>query len=226
MRKTKVLAGMTAGLMLLGSAALADIVENDLNVVGGEKETVELLVGESESVNIYIGDVNAPSGDRNGCNIGGGSGAQLVLDVSSSDAAVSVTPSQIVFDGDEACEEVRPVTVTGVSGTGAAGALVSFTVNPSSKLKDDSLTQIDANFVVNVTAPQELEGREAPAIANAYLHASEDNSDCKAANGTNKNQNNWHGQLISKVAQHFEGQSFAPAQENVVTDYVDGLCGR
>jgi hypothetical protein len=222
MRKTKVLAGMTAGLMLLGTAALADILHND--ILEADANTVELLVGEAAQVDISIEVESTSDGDGAGCNIAG-AGHELVLEVASDDSAVTVSPPQLTFTD---CDDIRTVTVTGIAPTGATGANVTFTVDDdATTLRTGTRRTLnEADFVVNVLAPAELEGRDAPAIANAYLHASDDNSDCKELQGTNKNKNNWHGQLISKVAKHFEGQTFVPSQESLVTDYVDTLCGR
>ena len=84
----------------------------------------------------------------------------------------------------------------------------------------------NANFTVNVLDPVvEAPTRDAPAIANEYLRDRGNNDDCMDAQGTNKNKNNWHGQLISRIAKHFEGQSFTAAQEDEVHDAVDTLCG-
>jgi hypothetical protein len=82
-----------------------------------------------------------------------------------------------------------------------------------------------ASFTVVVLA---AEGRHAPAIANDYLANDADRATleaCQDANGTNRNQSNWHGQLINKIAQHFEGRTFAKDEEYIVIDKVHEYCG-
>jgi hypothetical protein len=209
------------GLLLVGTA-LADIVDND--ILEADANTVELEVGDTRDVTITIEVESTSDGDGAGCNIGG-AGNQLVLDVASSTPTkVSVTPAQLTFVD---CDDERTVTVTALQPTDGVGAVIGFTVNGETQLRSgDRRTVNQADFVVNVFAPaaDDEPVRDAPAIANEHLRNRADNSDCQDANGTNKNKNNWHGQLISKVAKHFDGQSFTAAQEGTVTSYVEGLC--
>jgi hypothetical protein len=235
MRKTKVLAGMTAGLMLVSGAALADNINNDLDE---GVTTVEVNVAEtSDPVTIWV-ETTSGDGDVPGCNIAG-EAYKLVLDVASADASkVTVSPSTITIDD---CDEAngKTVTVMGEAPTGGTAVMVSFTINeaessfrtsetgppPNPTIINSKFTN-DAVFYVNVLDPQGPT-RDAPAIANEYLRERGDNDDCLEAQGTNGRpgqkgyKSNWHGQSISKIAQHFEGESFTEAE---VEAAVETLC--
>jgi hypothetical protein len=252
MRRFKTLAGLTAGMMLLGSAAMADIVYNDLDPetepLKAEVESIVMEVGDDpETVGLYIRVRNAAAegtGGESGCNLKGG--RELVLDIyNSAPSSASVTAdaeyryegnaAQVLLKGD--CEVAvdgteidllkATLTVQALAPTAdGAPANITFGRNSASTaLGNTSL--VEASFDVTVLAQAvEMPSRDAPAIANEYLkqQSNEYTDNCKAQNGTNKNKNNWHGQLISKVAQEFEGQSFTLAQEDLVTGYVDLLC--
>jgi hypothetical protein len=238
MRKTKVLAGMTAGLMLISGAALADNINNDLDE---GVTTVEVNVAEtSDPVTIWVEATDGTDEDEDvpGCNLGG-SANKLVLDVASADTSqVTVAPSTITIDE---CGETngKTVTVTGAAPTGGTAVMVSFTIDEDessfrthetgpewNRTVINSKFTNDAVFYVNVLDPQGPT-RDAPAIANEYLRERGDNDDCMDAQGTNGRpgqkgyKSNWHGQLVSKIAQHFEGVSFTEAQ---VEGAVETLC--
>jgi hypothetical protein len=181
-------------------------------------------------------DVDGES-DVPGCNIG--EDGQLVLDVASADSSkVTVSPASITI---EDCGETAgaTVTVTGAAPTDGTAVMVSFTVNqtesvlrelrtgnPSNPTIINSKFADDATFYVNVLDPQGPT-RDAPAIANEYLRERSENDDCLDAQGTNGRpgqrgyKSNWHGQLIAKIAQHFDGASFTEAQ---VKAAVETLC--
>jgi hypothetical protein len=108
------------------------------------------------------------------------------------------------------------------------GAVIGFTVNEAgTQLRSGTRRTVnEADFTVNVLDPVVDEPtRDAPAIANEYLRNRADNGDCQERQGTNKNKNNWHGQLVSKVAKEFAERSFTASQEGVVTTFVESLCG-
>lgn len=255
MRRYRTLAAMTAGLTLLGSAAFADIVYNDIdNNVDTTLESIVMEVGDApETVGLYIQVQNATtegSGGENGCNLKGG--RQLVLDIANSNtAAVTVTAdsafrfasnsSKVLLTGD--CEQdvdgvstpVLKATLSVAANSATpvgTPAVISFSkdLTNSTALGNWSLTQ--ASFDVTVTEPDNGPTRDAPAIANEHLSGQDnDYTDaCKEELGTNGkagsrgHKSNWHGQLISNVAKHFEGETFTAAQESMVTDYVDDLC--
>jgi hypothetical protein len=231
-----------AAAMVLGTAglAVADDVEVTSTYFQTETRTIVMEVGDTASVTLgYVatGDGQNPEDGKSGCNLGG-PGAHFTMGVTETadpagGAGIDGLPASVVFT---ACE----VTVDGVKGpasqdltfeatspgtTTVSFPAQSFTTNHE-KVTLSSFDTSGASFVVTVTAPEEDEGRDAPAIANEYLKGldSDKLEACKLANGTNKNKANWHGQLISKVAQHFEGQTFGPSKEHVVTDYVDSQC--
>ncbi len=98
----------------------------------------------------------------------------------------------------------------------------------------DSVTAKDVTAAGFVTDPASFtvvvlgEGRDAPAIANDYLHNDADAATlaaCQEANGTNPGKTNWNGQLIAKIAHFFEGQSFTEDEEYIVVDKVREYCG-
>lgn len=68
-------------------------------------------------------------------------------------------------------------------------------------------------------------GKDAPAVANEYLKtlSSAQLNACMTNQGTNKNKSNWHGMLISKIAQEYEGNTNGWTDEDVQSD-VDYLC--
>jgi hypothetical protein len=141
-----------------------------------------------------------------------------VLDITNSNpVAVALSASQVTF---LACDETVTLTVAGV---GEGTAEIRFAVNASSTA--DGVNYVaPADFDVVVTGGDP--GREASAIANAFLKAADADqvAACRAANGTNRNQANWDGQLISKVSAQFGDQTFTTAQEQIVIDLVLDLC--
>jgi len=69
------------------------------------------------------------------------------------------------------------------------------------------------------------EGRAAPAIANQYLRSTDGAGTAAACEAKYEDSNNWHGEVISAVAQsELQGQTFTPAQESIVTTWVDNHC--
>ena len=170
-----------------------------------------------------------------GCELKGGQGmpgntTQLALAVDDeTDGVVTLGAGTVVFEDcvDEVDGVEVPATRTLTFAATAPGAtLVSFEVDSAATVANEGahFTAPDT-FRVVVNDP---DGRDAPAIANDYLHNTADEATlaaCQAANGTNGNLSNWHGQLIGKVAQYFEGQTFAADQEYIVIDKVLELCG-
>lgn len=246
MRTTRLAAAVAAIAFVGSNAALADSVYNDIDAtVDATLESMVMDVGDVESVGLYIRVENAAaeggsdSGGVSGCNLQGG--RRLVLDIGNTNGgAASVVadtssrfgsdPSKVLFTGD--CEAGDPkvsilkatLTVTGVAATAVGTpAVVSFTKDSTNSTALGNWNLAPASFDVTVVGTAPAPTRDAPAIANTYLSDASDayTDNCKAAQGTNKNRSNWHGQLISKVARQFEGQSFTVA---TVTAYVDSLC--
>jgi hypothetical protein len=226
-----------AGLLLAATVAPAsadDVTASSVDFqVVADQNTIVMVVGDSSTVDLTYSVTNGDG--KQGCNLTG-PGSQLVLDVVGTGDAVegpaglSGVPASVAF---EACDDeltdtaaVRTLSFTAVSpGT----TTFTFTRNATSSVSSSSGTYdtTAATFVVTVLAPQEEVGRDAPAIANDWLHNTATAAElaaCREANGT-KNKSNWHGQLISKVAQLFEGQSFTASQESVVINQVKAYCG-
>jgi hypothetical protein len=229
-----------AAAMVLGAAGLAAADDIDTtsespsySVVSGVK-TFVMEIGETASATLTYSEKNDDG--RNGCNLGGwpgtpGAQTQLVLDVvgtaapGDSTAGLTGLPATVTF-ADCGSDDAPATVELNFTAESAGTTYFSFPVNTGGTVAQGTFDTSAANFMVTVLAPEEDEGRDAPAIANEYLKGldSDKLEACKLANGTNKNRANWHGQLISKVAQHFEGQTFGPSKEHVVTDYVDSQC--
>jgi hypothetical protein len=221
-----------AAAMVLGTAGLA--AADDVNttsesptysVVSGVK-TFIMEVGDTASAMLTYSETNTDG--VSGCNLGGRDSA-VTLGVTQTaaptgGAGISGLPQSVTLTD---CNDTETLTFSAVSpGTTTVTFPVSAVVSNKTGAEPGTFNTSGATFVVTVLAPEEDEGRDAPAIANEYLKglSSTRLTACKENNGTNKNQSNWHGQLISKVAQHFEGQSFGPSREYIVTDFVDGQC--
>jgi hypothetical protein len=239
-RGTLVIAFVLAFAMLAGSA-FADLVYNDVDdSIDNEVETLVIAPGDVEIVTLTWINTNTNESvwglEGSGhddeeasyvdtvtqCNLR----SDLFADVSvtNTNAAVAAVTSDDLEDGKirfEDCGDEIELTVTGV----AAGTTeVRFAIAAGSTAEGANFTA-PANFDVQVVSPDP--GRAAPAIANEYLRTHTDAdflASCKGANGTNRNKSNWHGQLITKVADQFEGQTFARGSEGPVMDYVDSLC--
>jgi hypothetical protein len=222
-----------AAAMVLGTAGLAaaDDIESTSGYFETDTKTVVMEVGDTAAVTLgYIvtGTGNTPEDGNSGCNLSGGPSTQLVLDVVGTaapapDTAAGLTglPATVTFADCAATVQLN------FTATSPGTTYYTFPVNTVATVAQGTFDTSAANFVVTVLAPEADEGRDAPAIANEYLKGLDgvELEICKAANGTNKNKANWHGQLISKVAHQFEGQSFGPSREHIVTDFVDGTCG-
>ncbi len=225
---------LLAGALVLSAAgtAHADVTYNDINgAVDNAVETVVLAPGETKTVTLTYVNTNEQGVDHdnddstpklyqdteNRCGAHGTK--SLVLDVSTSNPAVaSLNTNQITIQD---CDGTASVIVTAV---GVGTAEIRFSVAQSSTASGTQWTT-PADFDVQVVAPDP--GRDAPAIANEYLHqaATQTTLDaCRSALGTNKTKSNWHGNLISMVAKQFEGQTFTTAQETTVVTFVRQRC--
>lgn len=185
-------------------------------------KTFTITVGETATaVLTYAQDKTG----KNGCDLTG-KDSQVTFGTSSSvDGVISGLAETVQYT---ACPDEDDLPRT-ISFTGAAPGttVVSFGVD---SISARDVTAADfmtgpATFTVVVVA---AEGRDAPAIANDYLHNDADEATlaaCKEANGTNTSQSNWHGQLITKIAQYFEGQTFTEDDEYIVVDKVREYCG-
>jgi hypothetical protein len=226
-----------AAAMVLGTAGLAaaDDVESTSDYFGTDTKMIVMEVGDTASVTLgYIatGTGQNPADGKQGCNLSGGPGTQLVLDVVGTAAPAPETgagltglPATVTFE--DCTVDGAPATVQlSFAATSPGTTYFTFPVNTEETVAQGTFDTSGANFMVTVLAPEADEGRDAPAIANEYLKglSSTQLTACKENNGTNKNQANWHGQLISKVAHQFEGQSFGPSREHIVTSFVNGEC--
>jgi hypothetical protein len=230
-----VLAAATTLLLMGGAPAMADDVDASsagFQLVDGQN-TLVVGVGDSATVTLtyaVTGSGKNPVDGKSGCNLSGGAGTQLVMDVVpeadpvAGAAGVAGMPATVTF---ESCDDAgAPATVT-LSLTALSPGVTTyrFVEDAAATVGQGSFDTTGATFVVVV--PDD-EGRDAPAIANEWLHEVATDAElasCQVSNGTNPGQTNWHGQLISKVAQFFEGQSFGPGEEDVVIGKVRELCG-
>lgn len=226
-----------ATLLLVGAtpAALADDV--DASSAGfqlvDQQNTLVLDVGDTASVTLayaVTGTGKNPVDGNSGCNLSGGRDTQLVMDVVAEadpvagPAGVAGMPADVTF---ESCDvDGAPATVT-LSLTALAPGVTTYTFAEDAG-RTNARGTFDTSGATFVVVVNDEEGRDAPAIANEWLHEVATDAElasCQEANGTNTGQANWHGQLISKVAQFFEGQSFGPSEEHVVIEKVQEYCG-
>lgn len=222
---------LASGALVLGPAipALADDVSASSAGFTGGTSTIYLTLGDSASVTLsYLvtGQGHNPSDGKAGCNLTG-KGSQLALDVvTSGDAGVTdLQSNDLVYAACPKDTDPAVITLT-FTATGPGTATYTFPVDAAATVAQGSFDTSGAAFTVVVTDP--AEGREAPAIANDWLHNTATAGElaaCGAALGTNDNQSNWQGNLIADVAQQFPDQTFAPDQEYVVVDAVRELCG-
>lgn len=186
--------------------------------------TFTIAVGQTATADIAYGvDATGKSGcDRTG------RGSHVAFTAGSSTAGVvaDLTPD-VRYDACPADGETltRPVSFTGAAPgvTEVSFEVASWASNGAGVGASTFLTE-PATFTVVVTG----EGRHAPAIANEFLNHDADESvlaACRAALGTNDNRSNWHGNLISAVAEHFGDRVFTEDEEHVVVDHVLDLCG-
>ena len=220
---------MAAAFVLAGAGpALADDVTATSASFAAGTQTIYLNMGQSASVTLsYIvtGEGKDPVDGKAGCNLVG-KDSQLALDVvTSGDTGVTDLPTTgLVF---AACpSSTDPATITlDFTATLPGTETYTFPVDTADTVASGTFDSSAATFTVVVTS---TEGRDAPAIANDWLHntaTADELAACQAALGTNTNQANWQGNLIEDIAQMFPDETFPPDQEYVVVDAVKSLCG-
>lgn len=214
----------TAALVLgTSGVASADTISTSSSDASYDSATRTFTISVGQAATATLAYAADQTG-KNGCDLTG-KDSQVTFGVnSSSPTVVSGLAQSVQYT---ACPDedapARTVTFTGaVPGT----TVVTFDV--------DSVTAKDVTAAGFVTDPASFtvvvlddEGRDAPAIANDYLHNDADPATlaaCQDANGTNAGETNWHGQLINKIAQFFEGQSFTEDEEYIVVDKVREYC--
>lgn len=214
-----------AAALVLGTSgvASADTISTSSSDASYDSATRTFTISVGQAATATLAYAADQTG-KNGCDLTG-KDSQVTFGVnSSSPTVVSGLAQSVQYT---ACPDedapARTVTFTGaVPGT----TVVTFDV--------DSVTAKDVTAAGFVTDPASFtvvvlddEGRDAPAIANDYLHNDADPATlaaCQDANGTNAGETNWHGQLINKIAQFFEGQSFTEDEEYIVVDKVREYC--
>lgn len=222
--KTAFVCGASAAL-IIGSAgvASADSISSSSSDPSFDPTTRTFTISVGQTATATLAYVADQTGKK-GCDLTGRD-SQVTFGVNSSAATVvSSLPASVQYT---ACPDVDDPPQT-VSFTGAAPGttVVSFDV--------DSVTAKDVTASGFVTDPAAFtvvvlgEGRNAPAIANDYLHHDADAATlaaCQAANGTNPGQTNWQGQLIEKIAHFFGDETFSPDEEYIVVNKVREYCG-
>ncbi len=173
-----------------------------------------------------------------GCELKGGPGmnpndTQLVLGVEDeTDGVIALGSETVTFaDCPETIDgvtvpETRTLTFTGQ--LRRADTSVSFEVDAATVALERAYFTAPDSFRVVVLAP--ADGRDAPAIANDFLHNTADaatRAACQAANGSRRQPERELARpsCISKIAQFFDGQTFTPDEEYVVVDKVLEYCG-
>ncbi len=226
-RTTLASAAAVALVVGTGGVAAADDVRTTSTdpTYDATTRTFTLHVGDSATASLTY---YATATGKSGCDLTG-PGSYVEFDSASSVAGVvSGLTSDVRYTdcGDEDAPPVRTVTFTGaVPGTTSVTFPLASYVSNGKGVSASTFESTLASFTVVVLGD---EGRDAPAIANDYLHNDADDATlaaCQAENGTNPGQTNWQGQLIAKIAQYFEGQTFTEDEEYIVVDKVRDLCG-
>ena len=248
LRTTFVFAASAALVIGSTGVASADTISTSSTDSGYDAatKTFTMYVGESATVTLTYGVTNPerlnPGGGKpvwgpgeQGCELKGGAVNKLVLDAvaASTNGGALALADPVVF---EACEEVvggvKVAATEDMSFTATAPGVVDVSfVKDAATVVDAKVTSAvfdteSAGFRVIVLVPED--GRDAPAIANDDLHNVADAATlaaCQEANGTNPDKTNWHGQLINKIAQFFDGQSFTEDEEYIVIAKVREYCG-
>ena len=225
LRTTLVCAASAA--LVLGSVgvASADTISTSSTDASYNAVTRTFTISVGQSASATVGYVADGTG-KNGCDLTG-RGSQVTFGINSSvGGIVSALPASVQFTACPDTDTVYPVV--SFTGSTPGTTVVSFDVD-SVTAKDVTAAGFvtePASFTVVVLAPED--GRDAPAITNDYLHNVADAATlaaCQQANGTNPDKTNWHGQLINKIAQYFEGQSFTEDEEYIVVAKVREYCG-
>jgi hypothetical protein len=221
------LVGGASAALVLGTAGLAgaDTISTSSTDASYDAvtRTFTISVGQTATATLtYAADKTG----KNGCDLTG-KDSQVTFGVNTAgDPAVTGLLQSVQYT---ACpdEDTPPQTLT-FTGVAAGTAVVSFDVD-SVTAKDVTAAGFatePATFTVVVLDPED--GRNAPAVANDYLHNAADEATlaaCQDANGTNRDKSNWHGQLIAKVAQFFGDETFTEEEEHIVVAKVRELCG-
>jgi len=215
------------------TAVVADGIPT-ITLDAGQTGSVVLAYDETDPEKLSSGGGKPTWGPGlGGCELKGGPGVnpnltQLVLGVDDvTDGVIALGRDSVTFedciDVVDGVEVPATRTLTFTAGSVSGETLVSFDVDDSTFAREGAYFTAPDTFRVVVNA----DGRAAPAIANDYLHNDADKATlaaCQEANGTNLGKTNWHGQLINKVAQFFEGESFTEDEEWIVIDQVREFC--
>lgn len=223
-RATSICAATAALVLGAAGVAAADTISTTSTDTSYDAttRTFTIAVGQTATATMtYAVDGTG----KNGCDLTGKDSQVTFGSTSSVEGVIAGLAETVQYTACPDEDDVpRMITVTGASpGT----TVVSFEVESvtAREVTAEDFVTGPASFTVVVVAP---EGRGAPAIANDYLHntaAAATLAACQEANGTNNGNANWHGQLIAKIAQYFEGQTFTPDEEYVVIDKVNEYCG-
>lgn len=214
-----------AAALVLGTSgvASADTISTSSSDTSYDSATRTFTISVGQAATATLAYAADQTG-KNGCDLTG-KDSQVTFGVnSSSPTVVSGLAQSVQYT---ACpDEDAPARTVTFTGAVPGITVVTFDV--------DSVTAKDVTAAGFVTDPASFtvvvlddEGRDAPAIANDYLHNDADPATlaaCQDANGTNAGETNWHGQLINKIAQFFEGQSFTEDEEYIVVDKVREYC--
>lgn len=240
--KRRLVAATTVGLMLLGSAALADSLEGDQLVNGvtvrvdGTMDLGDVCVGQDGSGTLSLAIRKSQGGANTYAN-------NAVVTVSPESATsgltAGTTSGNITIPADW-----NEVTVTGGENIpGAQEGTLSPIVTAQITLNTAVIGQFDGSVTykssgianagpnpltrtdevpvtANVIECATDTGRAAPAVANDYIDntlTATNRNNCKTMLG-----NSWRGQIISFVAQNYNPKPFVEAE---VTATVDSMCG-
>lgn len=240
-----------AAALVLSSAAPASA--DDVNVTSSDPvfvtaddgvPTMTLGVGEKASLLLTYGESNPEKLSQGGgppiygpgiegCELKGAKDVnprdtQLVLGVDDeTDGVITLGAEMVVFE--HCTDEVDGVevpatrTLTLTAGSEAGETMVAFYQHEGTFAVAGAHFEIPESFRVVV----EAEGRTATEIANEFLNhlaSPEMLLACQAAVGTNGNEQNWHGVLISEVSHQFGDRLFSESEESIVISYLVERC--
>lgn len=226
--RTMLVAAAAAALVVgwAGAAAADDVRTTSTDVsYDASTRTFTLHVGDTATAALSY---YATATGKSGCDLTG-RGSFVSLGSSSSEAGVvsNLTP-EVTYTacGDVDDPAVQTVTFTAANpGTTTVTFAVDGFSSSSALVSAGTFDLTAATFTVVVLGN---DGRDAPAIANDFLRDvadAETLAACQDVNGTNADKSDWHGQLITKIAQFFEGQSFTEDEEHIVVEKVLEYCG-
>jgi hypothetical protein len=238
--KRRLVAATTAGLLLLGSAALADTLEGDQLINGttirqnGSMDLGEVCAGQDATGTLSLGIRKSQGGAREfassatvivaprptapataGLTAGTTSG-NITLPANWADQGLNALPTGTLSEVVTATVTLNTNTIGAYSGSVTYRATGPDSVPMTPDLTLDDTVPVTAN-VINCTSDT---GRAAPAVANAHINTFDSGQvdQCKRTLGRN-----WRGDIISAIAHEYNPNTTGFEEEDVRDD-VDDYC--